>query len=126
MDKSRFLVKQQDLTHLASYDTTRTEFRLDLYVLIRWREVQPPCCLHCRWKGPMRIISFTKCEYILLDSITNKEKSYHISDIKEFLYDLRQVNPVDVARKDYSEFFISKIFYHRGYPKKISTLEFLV
>jgi hypothetical protein len=126
MDKSRFLVKQQDLKHLASYDTKRTEFPLDSYVLVRWREGQPPSRLHCRWKGPMRVVSFTKSEYILLDLITNKEKSYHISDIKEFLCDLRRVNPVDIARKDYSEFFISKILNHRGNTKRVSSLEFLV
>ena len=46
--------------------------------------------------------------------------------MKPFIFDPLLVNPQDVARKDYLEFFIEKILQLSGNVKRNSTLEFLV
>jgi hypothetical protein len=74
MDKSRDSIQQQDKNHIATYDTKRTEFSIGSLVLCQWREGQPPPRLHCRWKGPMRVISFQQSIYLLLDLSINKEQ----------------------------------------------------
>jgi hypothetical protein len=110
MKKSRDLIQKQDKNHIAIYDTKRTEFPIGSLVLCQWREGQPPTRLHCRWKDPMRVVSFRQSEYLLLDLITNKEQYYHVKNLKEFFCDPLLINPVDVARRDYSEYFISNVF----------------
>ena len=46
--------------------------------------------------------------------ITGKEKDYHVSDMKPFVFDFAMVDPLDIARRDQMEFFIEKILDHRG------------
>ena len=45
-------------------------------------------------------------DYTLLDLITGKEKDYHVSDMKPFVFDSAIVDPLDIARRDQMEFFI--------------------
>jgi hypothetical protein len=65
-------------------------------------------------------------EYLLLDLITGKQKPYHISDLKPFVFDLLNVDPLDIARRGYLAFFIEKILAMSGDIKKVSTLDFHV
>ena len=46
--------------------------------------------------------------------------------MKPFSYDPAVTNPVDVARRDYIEFFIEKILDHRGDLKRKTSLYFKV
>ena len=73
----------------------------------------------------MRVVSGSNSRYTLYDLITNKEKEYHVSDMKQFLYDPNLIDPVDVARRDHMEFFVESIVSHRGNLNR-STIEFLV
>ena len=52
------------------------------------------------------------------DLITGKEMDFHVSDMKPFVFDSDVVDPMDVARRDYMEYFVDKILQHRGNPKK--------
>jgi hypothetical protein len=45
----------------------------------------------------------TESEYLLLDLVNNKQKSYHVSDMKPFTFDPLKTDPVDIARRDYFE-----------------------
>ena len=38
--------------------------------------------------------------------------------MKPFVFDSAVVDPMDVARRDYMEYFVDKILQHRGNPKK--------
>ena len=49
-----------------------------------------------------------------------------MSDMKLFVFDSAVTNPQDVARRDRMEFFIEKIFNHRGTIQKRKDLKFLV
>ena len=64
--------------------------------------------------------------YTLFDLITNKEKDYHVSDMKPFIFSADLVDPVDVARRDYMEFFIENVISHRGNSKRKTELVFQV
>jgi hypothetical protein len=60
--------------------------------------------------------------------IKNKEPKYfHVAHMKPFHFDPTQTDPVDIARKDYLEFFIEEILSHKGNSKsKKSLLFFLI
>jgi hypothetical protein len=58
--------------------------------------------------------------------ITGKQKPYHVSDLKPYVFDPLNTDPLDIARKDYLEFFIEKILAMSGDIKKVSTLDFHV
>ena len=84
------------------------------YVLVHYRIGLPPTRLHINWKGPMRCKKGLNSRYTLLDLIIGKEKDYHVSDMKPFVFDSALVDPLDIPRRDQMEFFIEKISYHRG------------
>jgi hypothetical protein len=46
--------------------------------------------------------------------------------MKPFRFDPLMTNPVDIARKDYLEFFIEEILEMKGDKKRVSTFSFLV
>jgi hypothetical protein len=46
--------------------------------------------------------------------------------MKPFIFDPLNTNPLDIARRDYLEFFIEKILEMAGDVKKVSTLDFHV
>jgi hypothetical protein len=75
----------------------------------------------------MKVVSGSDSRYLLYDLITHKQKVYHVSDMKPFIYDCPSVTtPLDVARRDYMEFFVETIIDHRGNIKRKTDLEFLV
>jgi hypothetical protein len=127
MATARDILKKDDDLHMASFSTLKpTEFLHGSHVLVKYRQGSAPTRLHTQWKGPLRVITNTRSEYLLLDLITNKQKSYHVSDMKPFIFDPLQTDPTDIARRDYLEFFVEKIISMTGEPKKVRTLKFLV
>ena len=57
----------------------------------------------------MRVVNGENSCHTLFDLITNIEKDYHVSDMKPFIFNVDEVDPVDVARRDYMEFFIENV-----------------
>ena len=113
-----------DLLHMTmSEQNKHTEYEPDSYVLVHYRTDSPPTRLHTHWRGPLRVVN---SKYVLLDLLTGKEKVFHVSDMKTFVFDSAVVDPLDIARRDHMEYFIVKILDHRGNIKKRSTLEFHV
>ena len=75
----------------------------------------------------MKVISGSNSRYKLLDLVTHKEKVYHTSDMKPFLYDSTVTDPLDVARRDHMEFFVESVIDMKGDLKNSKkSLEFLV
>ena len=74
----------------------------------------------------MRVVRGENSRYTLFDLITNKEKDYHVSDMKPFIFSADLVDPVDVVRRDYMEFFIENVISDRGNLKRKTELEFQV
>ena len=92
-----------DNAHIGNYHAARTDYAPDSYVLIKYREGAAPSRLHCPWKGPLRVVSGSGSKFILLDLINNKEKEYHVTDIKPFFFNPITTDPVEITRKDYLE-----------------------
>ena len=126
MSTARAILKTSDDQHMASFPNRPTEHLPDSYVLVKYRSGSAPTRLHTAWKGPLQVVGNTGSEYSLLDLITHKVKPYHITDMKPFIFNPLTIDPVDIARKDYLEFFIEKILDVRGDRKKVSTLSFMV
>jgi hypothetical protein len=112
---------------MASFPNKKpTEFLPGTYVLVKYRQGSAPIRPHTFWKGLLKVISNERPEYLSLDLINNKEKPYHVSDMKPFVFDPLRTDPQDIARRDYLEFFVEKILDMTGDKKKVSTLQFHV
>jgi transposase InsO family protein len=127
MTKARDIFKKTDDLHMASFSKVKpTEFAHGSYVLVKYRAGAPPTRLNMYWRGPLKVISNNQSEYLLFDLVQNKQKSYHASDMKPFIFDPLQTDPLDIARRDYLEFFIEKVLDMTGDPNKVTTLKFLI
>ena len=116
-----------DLLHMThKKQLQHTDFLPGTYVLVHYRTGNPPTRLHTFWRGPMRVISGSNSRFLLYDLISHVEKEYHVSDMKLFLFDPLRVDPLDVARHDYMEFFVETILEYRGDLQRKTSLEFLV
>ena len=54
----------------------------------------------------MKVIKGLNSRYTLLDLISGKEMDFYVSDMKPFVFDSAVVDPMDVARRDYMEYFV--------------------
>ena len=116
-----------DLLHLSSMEQAKhTEYEPNSYVLVYYRTGAPPTRLHIFGRGPIQVVSRKDSRYLLKDLISHKEKEYHVSDMKPFIFDPSTTNPTDIARRDHLEFFVDKVFRHRGDLKSKRDLEFHV
>ena len=122
---SKKILEDSDKEHNSSNSSSITEFQKNSYVLVQQRS-SPDTRLHTLWRGPLKVIDFKQGQYTLLDLTTNKEKEYHSTQMKEFIFNPLRTIPSDVSRKDYLEFFIETILSHSGNPKRISTLKFKI
>ena len=113
-----------DDKRISNHELPSSDFAPGTLVLIQYA-TQPPTRLHTKWFGPMKVISNKQSEYTLLDLVTKKERHIHVTRIKEFLFSTK-ADPLDIARRDYLEFYVEEILTHRGNIKKVSTLEFFV
>ena len=74
-----------DLLHVSAKKLqTPKVYPINSYVPVHYRSGSPPTRLHTSWRGPMRVISGSNSRYTLYDLVSNKEKDYHVSDLKEF------------------------------------------
>ena len=100
-----------DNTYVGTYDTERTEFLVDSYVLTTCRgnkdNVQPTR-LHTKLRGPMRVIRYTGSEYTLLDLVTQKENNFHVKQLRAFDSDPEVKDPQEIASRDYQEFVVAR------------------
>jgi hypothetical protein len=127
MKTAREVLQITDDLHLASFPHRKpTEHLPSAYVLVKYRSGSAPTRLHTSWKGPLQVVSNIGSEYVLLDLITGKLKTYHITDMKPFQFDPLRSDPIDIARRDYLEFFMEKVLEIKGDKKRVSTLSFLV
>ena len=118
------LRNEADQLRLSLHASPDPDLPAGTYVLIQYTG-QPPSRLHTPWFGPMKVISNQLSEYVLLDLVTKKEKHIHVKRIKQFHFSPTS-DPLDIARRDYLEFFVEEILAHRGNVKKVSTLQFFV
>ena len=127
LENSAAELLRTDLLHMSTKAfNTHKDYPQGSFVLVHYRSGAPPSQLHIYWRGPMRVVNGENSRYTLFDLITNKEKDYHVSDMKPFIFNADLVDPVDVARRDYMEFFIENVISYRGNLKRKTELEFQV
>lgn len=119
------LLKESDDIHNAAQSPDVTNYPPDSFVLVQQRTT-PATRMHTLWQGPLRVISNDLAEYTLMDLVTQKEKKYHLSQMKPFEFDPTKVDPTDIARRDYLEFFVEEILDMEGNIRTLSTLKFHV
>ena len=122
---TRELLEESDRLHMAGETHDPTEYEVGSFVLVSHR-TGPPTRMHTTWRGPMRVVSVSHSEYTLLDLVNNKQTVFSMTQLKPFLFDPSITNPVDVARRDYLEFFIEKVIGMRGDITRYNSLEFHV
>jgi len=123
--------RERDTDHLVRSSPKRTEYPVGSYVLVDYHKNAfrkgPPNKMLTYLRGPMRVKSIDKNTYILLNLVTRKDETIHVTDLRPFNYDPNHVDPVDVARKDItSTFVVERIIEHVGDEKRKSSLDFRV
>jgi transposase InsO family protein len=114
-----------DAIHMQENNKWRAEFENDSYVLVRYNAA-PPTRVHTLWRGPLKVISSEAQHYTLYDLVVKREKIVHVSFLKPFIFDPDRVVPLDIARRDYGEYFVEKIIAHRGNVNRKTQVQFLV
>ena len=77
-----------DLLYMTTKEQNiHEEYLPNSYVLVHYRTGLPLTRLHTNWKVTMRVIKGLDSRYTLLDLITGKEKDYHVSDMKPFVFE---------------------------------------
>jgi Integrase core domain len=102
-----------DQKHITDAAADRTEFADGSYVLVRY-PTQPPTRLHTPWKGPLQVIQHSGNEYVLRDLIEHTERTYHVTQLKQFEYDPEFTDPREVAMHEAQEFEIEAVTSYRG------------
>ena len=118
-------LEKADKLHVSTSPTEITQFAPDTFVLVMQRAA-PETRLHTLWRGPFRVLRNSQSQYTLLDIISGKEKLYHVTQLKAFHFNPLRTDPVDIARRDYLEFFMESIVKFKGSFDKLSSLQFLV
>ena len=119
------LLRKSDEAHTDNQPADLTVFAPDSYVLAAPRS-QPETRMHTQWSGPYKVLWHENNEYTLLDLITTRTKKYHVSQLKQFLFNAINTDPTDIARRDQLEFFVEKILEFNGDCSKVSSLQFKV
>jgi hypothetical protein len=77
--------------------------------------------------GPYIVVGVSGDKYSIQDLLTHKTTDTHVSNLCEFRYDpSSSLEPVEVAARNAGEFFIDRIYDHRGTTTKRLSMEFLV
>ena len=67
------------------------------------------------------VVNGLNSKYVLLDLVTGKEKVFHVSDMKPFVFDPAVVDPLDTARREYMETLSIKLLIIVEYQKEINS-----
>ena len=118
---------ETDALKIAKKNPERTEFPVNSYVLVKYRD-RPPTKFHSNWRGPMRVVNFDKSSYVLQDLVTLKVKTFHLTQLKEFKFDEMEVDPVAVALAEQQAYLVESVLAHRKPhgSKRRTDYEFLV
>jgi hypothetical protein len=107
-----------------------TEFPINSYVLVGYPKTShhsgPPTKFHCSLKGPYQVVAKTGAKYTVRNLVNNKLEDFHITLLREFLYDPAHVDPVKIAMCDEQFFEIERVLAHNGQFNKKDTLFFKV
>ena len=118
LEIAKTIQAEKDQHHLLAQPQQITEFAVGSFVLAEYKTAKPSK-LHHTLRGPLKVISRTADgrHYQLLNLITNREESVHITLLRQFFWDATTTSPEAVATEDKEAWFIESILGHKGDPK---------
>ena len=132
MDAAKRSSEQHDSVRMSQYPTKRTEFAVGTYVLMEHLNDKlrrgPKSKLLPFLKGPLRVESSTGSHYTVQDLVTKRNRTVHVSRLREFQIDTTADDPLKYALKDDGiSYAVERVADIKGNPKGPKTkLEFLV
>jgi hypothetical protein len=130
IEVARRTQSKKDENHYARYPLDRTNIEPGTYVLANYENdsKRSPDKLTPHHRGPFLVLNRSPAYpdvYAVRNLVTEKTEDFHLKNLKPFLHDPANSNPVEIARKllDYVE--IDYIVSHRGSFKKRSGMLFL-
>jgi hypothetical protein len=115
-----------DSFHMQESSPLKDMFPVNSYVLLK-----PPEGARGKLRmpkaGPYIVVGVSGDKYSIQDLLTHKTTDTHVSNLCEFRYDSSSsLEPIEVAARNAGEFFIDRIYDHRGTTSKRGNMEFLV
>jgi hypothetical protein len=115
---------QTDQHKVVENDPDVTDYPINSYVLYT-PPMGPSNKLLARHKRPYQVIGKRQSIYIIEDLVKGKQIKTHVHNLRPFVFNPTQVNPLDVAQQNEQEFLVDGILAHRGDHHRRSTMEFL-
>jgi transposase InsO family protein len=130
MQVSADYLRQRDATHMQREREEPTVFENDDYVLVSYPNdtmgKRAPIKLATIWKGPMKVLSHDKDEYVVGDLTLGTQSRVHVTRLRRYYYDPTRENPLDIARRDHGAYLVEAIISHKGTGKTPSNMSFKV
>jgi len=115
LEKAAELQLEVDNKRLESRTRLPTKYDILSYVLVEYPKTmgegrgRPLNKLQTILKGPMKVINVVDDAYELLDLVSRRVDTVHVSRLHPFKYDPTMVDPENVAIRDQGEFIVEDI-----------------
>jgi hypothetical protein len=108
--------------HMAQQEPHVTTYPVGSYVLANYhatdgvvRHRGPPNKFLPYLRGPFKVISYNRDEYVIRSLVTHREEHIHVKELRQFIHEGREEELYSIALKDHQDrFFIDRILDHNG------------
>ena len=119
---------------MATQKQNVTTFAVGSYVLASYhatdgvvRHRGPPNKLLPYLRGPFKVISSNRDEYIIRSLITHKDEQIHVKELRQFIHEGEEDDLYSVALRDHQDrYFIDRILEHNNKLNSRRDLKFKV
>jgi hypothetical protein len=120
----------KDERHMRLAPANVTTFDIGTYVLVDVHTHvglgKPSGKFTPRLLGPYLIVNRSGDKYSCRNLVDDVVKDFHVTQLRAYRYDMKFMDPRDVALRDRGDFEIDKIIEHQGDITKLKTLTFRV
>ena len=117
--------RQSDQHRVVEKDLDITDYPVNSYVLYTPLMGRSNTLLP-KHKGPYQAVRRQESIYTIEDLVQGKQIKTHVHNLRAFIFNPTQVNPLEVAQQNEQEFLVDEIIAHRGDHHRRYTMEFLV
>jgi hypothetical protein len=133
-EEAQRIQNKKDEVHMATQKQNVTTFEVGSYVLASYhatdgvvRHRGPPNKLLPYLRGPFKVISSNRDEYIIRSLITHKDEQIHVKELRKFIHEGEEDDLYSVALRDHQDrFFIDRILEHNNQLNSRRELKFKV
>jgi hypothetical protein len=120
----------KDERHMRLAPANVTTFEIGSYVLVEPHTNvglgKPSGKFTPRLLGPYLVVNRSGDKYSCRNLVDDAVKDYHVTQLRSYRYDIKFMDPRDVALRDCGDIEIDKIVAHQGDITKLKTLTFRV